>query len=124
MKKTVLAVLALCLCLFGGLVATGSAQTAISKTKVKMTFSKGNPPYSESAFTGKVKGKKPCRAKRKVKIKGVGKAKTDKKGAFKIAASSSLPPGKYVAKVKKKKAKKGSAVITCKKGKSKPVTVS
>ena len=125
MKKSALVALALCLCLIGGSVATSTAATTVvAKTKVKVKFSKGTPPYSESTFNGKVKGKKPCRAKRKVSIKGVGKAKTNKKGGFTIATSNAIPPGKYVAKVKKKKAKKGAKVYKCKKGKSKPITVS
>lgn len=132
MKKTALTALALCVCLLGGTVATSSAGTAKqTKTKVMLSFTKGNPPYSESAFTGSVKGKKVCRSKRKVKIKavgkkvpGLGKAKTDKKGAFSIAASSSIPKGQYVAKVKKKKVKKGGATVVCGKGKSAKVTVS
>ncbi len=119
MKKTVLTTLALCLFMFGGFVATGNAQTAISKTKVKVSFSKGNPPYSESAFTGKLKTAKACKAKRKVSIKGVGKAKTNKKGAFTIATSKSLSPGKYVVKVKKRTVKKNGSSITCLKGKKK-----
>jgi hypothetical protein len=119
MKKTVLTALALCLLVFGGIVATGTAQTAISKTKVKVTFSKGNPPYSESAFTGKLKTVKQCRPKRKVSIKGVGKAKTDKKGRFTIATSKSLAPGKYVVKVKKRNVKKNGVSLTCLKGKKK-----
>ena len=110
MKKTALIAIALCVCLLGGSVATSTAGTsAQTKTKVKLSFSKGSPPYSESAFTGKVKTKKVCRKKRKIKIRavgkkvsGLGKTKTDKKGKFSIPASNSIPKGDYVAKVKKK----------------------
>lgn len=124
MKKIALVVIALCACLAITSMASAAGQTgsaaAVAKTKVKLKFSKGTPPYSESAFTGKVKSKaKVCRKKRKVKIKNVGKAKTNKKGKFTIAASSSLPPGKYVAKVKKKTVKKAGTVTTCLKGKKK-----
>ena len=85
-------------------------------------------PYRTTTVSGKVnakvgneKSKKACRKGRKVKIKGLGQAKTSKKGRFSIRVAAPQP-GTYKVKAKKKKAKKADTIVVCKK-KQKKVAV-
>jgi hypothetical protein len=111
--------------------AQGGGTTKV-KTKVTLKYQQsGTPPYNEgSRFYGKVKGtkapgkaKKACKKGRKVKVKDVGKTKTNKKGEYEIVLNGPAAPGTYQAKVKKKTIHKNGEKIVCKKGKSK-LTVS
>jgi hypothetical protein len=137
MKRLIVVALALALCIAVGstsLAAKGGGTTKV-KTKVTLKYEQsGTPPYNEaSRFHGKVKGKgkkashkakKACKKKRKVKIKNVGKTKTNKKGKYEIVLNGAAAPGTYKAKVKKKTIHKNGEKIVCKKGKSNKVTVS
>jgi hypothetical protein len=82
-------------------------------------------PYRTTTVSGKVnakvgneKSKKACRKGRKVKIKGLGQAKTSKKGRFSIRVAAPQP-GTYKVKAKKKKAKVQGRRLVCKKAKKK-----
>ena len=126
MKRRFGVVLALVACL-----ALGSVSMSIGapdkkvKTKVTLDYTeRGNPPYDESAFSGKVKAKKGCKKNRKIKIPGVGDTKSNSSGAYSISLNKGADPGTYQATAKKKKIKKNGKKIVCKKGKSNKVTVS
>lgn len=103
----------------------GHAAPAAPKTqKVKTTVSltKVNPNNIDAVkFTGRVKSKKPvCRKGRTVKLRqldqklNAGKAKTNKKGVWKITFNGNrIDPGKFRMTVTKKVVKKGGKRIVC-----------
>ena len=106
-----------------------AATTTKVKTKVTLKYAEsttGTPPYEEqtATFFGKVKAKKGCKKGRQVKVPGAGTTRSANDGKYEISLSDPAAPGTYRAKVKKKKIQKNGKKIVCKKGKSKPVTVS
>lgn len=135
MKRLIVVVLALSLCIAAGSAALAAKGGGATKVKSKVTLkyeASGNPPYNEAArFYGKVKAKKApgkvkkaCKKGRKVKVKpNAGKDKTDGKGKYEIILPGPATPGTYTAKVKKKKVTKGGEKYVCKKAKAK-LTVS
>lgn len=128
MKRLTLTALALVALLGIGLASIAGAAPKGGakpvKTKLTLKYTDSTDPYSESKFSGRAKTKKVCRPNRKVSIKGVGKAKTNRRGGYSISAGSGVAPGTYRAVVKKRVIKKNGNRVVCKKGKSKPVTVS
>jgi hypothetical protein len=70
-------------------------------TKVKIRYKAPVNEYSpDTGFTGTVKAKKGCNAKRTVKLSKYGKTKSSKKGAFAFGVSpTGANPGKYTVKV-------------------------
>lgn len=134
MKKLTLTALVLVSALTFGSLATAAPNDAKKvKSKVTASYVAGvddptdpyDQAYSTSSFNGKVKAKKGCKANRKVKIRGIGKSKTNKRGRYSIGAGTRAPAGNYkvVAKKKKLKAKNGDRII-CRRAVSKRVTVS
>jgi hypothetical protein len=126
MNKRFAIVMALIACLALGSVSMAVGNQGVKKVKTKVTLNytkKGNPPYNQSEFSGKVKAKKGCKKNRKVSISGIGKTKSANNGSYSISLSSAAPSGTYQAVAKKKKIKKNGKKIVCKKGKSNTVTV-
>jgi hypothetical protein len=138
MKK--LAVLAVALVATAGIgsMATGAPNDRVKvKTKLKATVTTtGFVPYRTVTVSGKVKAKKlrslpasinrkavrkKCKRGRKVRVKGLGKTKTNKKGRYSIKVGAP-PPGTYEVKARRKKANAAGTKILCKK-KKKNVTV-
>ena len=127
-------VAAVVVCLAFGFATVSFGESTTVKTKLTLSFSNsGTPPYNQSTFSGKVKVKAPkgkaaspkktCKKGRKVKIKGIGSGKTNKKGKFAFTVADP-PAGTYQAKVKKKVKTVQGTKIVCKKAKSNKVTVS
>ena len=118
--------MALIACLALGSVSMAVGNQGVKKVKTKVTLNytkKGNPPYNQSEFSGKVKAKKKCKKHRKIKIPGVGKTRSAKNGTYSISLNSAAPSGTYQATAKKKKIRKHHKKIVCKRGKSNTVTV-
>ena len=95
-------------------------------SKISLTYTDPTTdPYGQSApgFSGKVRAKKGCSIDRKVKIKGIGKTKTTKKGTYSVPKDSTKP-GTYQAKLNKRTIKDGKQTIVCKAAESKSITVS
>jgi hypothetical protein len=135
MKRLSLIAVALVALLAIGFASMAAGSGDVKKVKAKITLAYDPPSnrvaardsiYGEDSgiFHGKAKTKKICRKKRKVVIKGVGKAKTNKKGFYSIDGGPNPAPGQYRAKLKKKTVKKHGTTYKCKPAKSKPVTVS
>lgn len=132
MKKPILIVTALVACLVLGSIsmaaAKGGGKIEVS-SKISLTYvDPTTDPYGQSApgFSGKVRAKKGCAEKRRVKIKGVGKTKTSKKGTYSIPKNS-VPAGTYKAKLSEKTIEKGKGedqqTIVCKASESKSITL-
>jgi hypothetical protein len=70
-------------------------------SKVKIAYQAPGNEYSpDTGFTGKVKAKQGCDAKRTVKLSHYGKTKTSKSGAFAFGVGASgADPGDYKVKV-------------------------
>jgi hypothetical protein len=133
MRKLPVIVSTLAICVAVGVVTMASAaKTPKVTSRVSLDFSgkfsggapTGNPytPYTpitfRGEFSGKVKGKKGCKKRRKVTIsRGIGSTKSNRNGAFMIRLDAVPPSGKYTAKVKRKKITKGGKKITCRKAK-------
>jgi hypothetical protein len=81
-------------------------------SKVKIAYQAPGGPYSpDTGFTGKVKAKKDCDAKRTVKLSKYGKTKTSKSGTYAFGVSQSgAAPGDYKVKVLSKKLSGGDIV--------------
>jgi hypothetical protein len=88
-------------------------------SKVKIHYqAPGNEYTPDTGFTGKVKAKHGCAAKRTVKLSHYGKTKTSKKGAFAFGVSQSgAAPGNYKVKVKKRSIDGGDTVCSAVKAK-------
>lgn len=73
-------------------------------TKVKIAYqAPGNEYTPDTGFTGKVKAKQGCAAKRTVKLSKYGKTKTSKRGAYAFGVSSTgAEAGTYKVKVLEK----------------------
>lgn len=100
--KLVLTALATAACIAP---AAGAADKATHvKTKVKIAYQAPAGPYSpDTGFTGKVKAKKDCDAKRTVKLSKYGKTKSSKSGRYAFGVSGTgAAPGRYKVKVLKK----------------------
>ena len=89
-------------------------------------------PYNQQAvIKGRVKAKGPgpidsrklCRKNRPVRIKGIGKTKSDKHGQFSIPLGSNPPSGTFRAKVPRKKAHLRRRQMTCFAATSKAITI-
>jgi hypothetical protein len=110
-------------------VAAVSTAAGHHSVKTKVTIkSSGGPPAT--AIKGRVKARrhghrvKKCIKKRTVVVKHdgskVGKDKTNKKGKYKVPIDAYSEPGDYKSIARKKHVHH----LTCKKGKSKTITVS
>ncbi len=110
-----LIVAALIACLAVGAVAASANGTKVGTTiKIKYKGAAPNDPYGTSYFSGKV-GPRKCADDRVVKIKGVGKERTDETGRFRLTLSGPAEPGRYKVKVKAAKERR----FTCRKAKAK-----
>jgi hypothetical protein len=132
MKKRSILITALIAVLALSAVTAFAAPPTKVNTKVSLSFSGAGSdpydPYGEAKFTGKVKAKKGCKKGRKVVVRNgngasVGGTKSAANGSFSVAVPSNFAPGSYQATAKKKKLKKGSKKITCKRGTSNTVVV-
>jgi len=108
-----------------------AAPDSPDKVKVKSKVAKlnvrssGTGPYRTVTVSGKVnakignkKSRKACRKGRKVRISGLGQARTSKKGRFSIRTAAPQP-GTYRVRAKKKTAKVAGTKLVCKKAKKK-----
>jgi hypothetical protein len=108
-------------------IAAPDSETVKVKSKVvKLDVrSSGMGDYRTVNVSGKVnakignkKSKKACRKGRKVRISGLGRARTSKKGRFSIRVAAPQS-GTYRVKAKKKKARVAGDQLVCKKAKKK-----
>jgi len=104
-----LAAAAVCIAPAAGL-AQGKATHV--ETKVKIAYQAPGSEYTpDTGFTGKVKAKKGCDAKRTVKLSKYGKTKTSKRGTYSFGVSQSgAAPGDYKVKVLEKKISGGDII--------------
>ena len=126
MKKRFAIVMALVACLGVGSVSLAVGKPGVKKVKTNITLNytkKGNPPYDQSEFSGKVKAKNGCKKNRKVKIPSIGITKSSSDGSYSVSLNKAAPSGTYQAPAKKKKIKKHGKKIVCKKAKSNTVKV-
>jgi hypothetical protein len=118
MSKLRLFVVAAVACVAFGTATMAEATSPSSKadsvaTKVKIAYQAPGNEYSpDVGFTGKVKAKQGCDAKRTVKLSHYGKTKSSKTGSFAFGVSAAgADPGDYKVTVKGAKLSGG---ITCK----------
>lgn len=109
--KLTLATLATAVCLVPASSAQAKQATHVATT-VKIAYQAPGGEYTpDTGFTGKVKAKKGCKAKRTVKLTKYGKTKTSKRGTYAFGVSGSgADPGKYKVKVLEKTIKGGKVV--------------
>jgi hypothetical protein len=125
MRKLSVLVFALVACIAVGAVTMATAKTKV-KTKVSVNFSgttSGGGIYTpvtfKGDFSGKVKGKKGCKKRRKVTISpGIGSMKSNSNGQYDIPLTAKPAAGNYTVKVKKKKIRTHGKKIICKKAKA------
>jgi uncharacterized membrane protein len=138
MRKLIAGALALCAVLAVGTLADAATKKKPKKveTRAGIAYAPGvddpydpyDQAYSKATFSGKVKvdaqgkAKKKCLKGRTVKIRGIGRDRTNRRGRYSISAGSAdAPPRNYRAVVKTKQ--RGKKLV-CKRGRSGRITVS